>query len=205
MTTTTAADYRARAQAIRAIANDAHVAVTASQDGQVVTVLTRFPAGDRNAYMMAEAACHEVLAEFAQVRGGSLWGTTSDSVGGASGLAGGYCRLNKSGVERRLAWQFLGTDPELLLSVAGAARAHDEGAPARPGLRSTPPTCATCWQSWPSWTRPTTTCRTWPGRLQERASELGEALTGRGGCAAELARDIATLAARIKTLLAVTP
>ena len=205
MTTTTAASYRDRAQAIRAIANDAHVAVTASQDGQVVTVLARFPAGDAGAYGIAEAACLEVLAEFPMTRPGTVWGTDSASVGGAVGLRDGYCRLSKSGVERRLAWQFLGTDPDLVLSVS-AARGRIER-PQRAAER------ATGIAKHAAHLRELVAelalldgaddhVAHLAANLTAAAADLRDALDGRGGCAAELQTDVLSLTARIKALLA---
>jgi hypothetical protein len=119
VTTTTTTTYAEQAAAIRAVARDATVAVSAGSDG-VVTAEARFPAGDRTAYVVAEAACQEVLRLFKQTRGGSVWGTDSASVGGMAGLAGGYCRLHKSGIPASLARQFLGADPELELAVQRA-------------------------------------------------------------------------------------
>lgn len=116
--TTTTADAKTRADAIRELAAQCHVAVTASQGGDVVTVTARFPAGDSLAYYHAEAACREVLREFRQVRPGTVWGTDSGSVGGAVGLRNGRCELHMSGVERRLARQFLGASADLTLAVA---------------------------------------------------------------------------------------
>lgn len=187
-----------RATAIRKVARDAHVAVTAHGDG-VVTAEARFPAGDRTAYRIAEAACHDVLRLFRQTSPGTVWGTTSDGVGGAHGLSAGYCRLNKSGVERRLARQFLGADPNLTLTLYDAldrrdgrdrvnvlaASAHrlrdalaelggDDGGDHLAHLG---------------------------GTVIDRVAELSDAQAGRGGCAAELEADIAHLTARIRALL----
>lgn len=83
---------------------------TREWDGRVidatVTVEAWFAPGDAAAYVTAERACNELLARFRMIRPGSTWGTDSASVGGHAGLTGGYCRLNKSGVEVRLARQF---------------------------------------------------------------------------------------------------
>jgi hypothetical protein len=76
-----------------------------------VTVETSFTPGDAQAYMLAEGRCNEVLRMFRQVRTGSTWGTDSGSVGGASGLAEGHCRMNKSGIEIRMARQFAQATP----------------------------------------------------------------------------------------------
>jgi hypothetical protein len=110
-----------RAAEVRAEARKAGVTVTAKLsfdynartrewDGKVidavVTAETFFEPGDARAYMAAESACNSVLRHFAMVRPGSTWGTDSASVGGHAGMTGGYCRMNKSGVEIRLARQF---------------------------------------------------------------------------------------------------
>lgn len=114
---------QARAAAIMRAAATAGVNITARlsrdynpqtgrHDGRVigatVTARVEFTPGDAAAYALAESACNEVLALFRQVRGGSQWGTDSASAGGHAGLTGGYCRLNKSGVEIRLARHFAG-------------------------------------------------------------------------------------------------
>jgi hypothetical protein len=83
---------------------------TREWDGKVidatVTVEVSFTPGDTAAYCTAERACNDILGQFRMIRPGSVWGTDSASVGGHAGLTGGYCRLNKSGVEIRLARQF---------------------------------------------------------------------------------------------------
>jgi hypothetical protein len=123
--TTTAPDTKTRADAIRELAAQCHVAVTASRGGEVVTVAARFPAGDALAYYHAEQACRDVLGEFRQVRPGTVWGTDSGSVGGAIGLREGRCELHMSGVEKRLARQFLGASATLTLAYD---RARDRAA-----------------------------------------------------------------------------
>lgn len=83
---------------------------TGEWDGRVidatVTVETTFTPGDTGAYVVAERDCNEILGMFSMIRPGSVWGTDSASVGGYAGLTGGYCRMNKSGVELRLAREF---------------------------------------------------------------------------------------------------
>jgi len=67
----------------------------------IVTAERYFTPGDVPAYVDAEADCLHLLARCPS-RGGSTWGTTSDGVGGAIGMANGYCRVNTSGVSKRL-------------------------------------------------------------------------------------------------------
>lgn len=74
--------------------------------GAVVTVEKWFTPGDLGAYIAAERACNALLARFRMIRPGTVWGTDSGSVGGHAGLTEGHCRMNKSGVEYRLARQF---------------------------------------------------------------------------------------------------
>jgi len=205
VTTTTPASARERAEAIRAIARDWHVALTTSQGGDVITAECLFPAGDVTAYRTAEYACETVLAEFAQIRPGSQWGTDSGSVGGATALRDGHMRLSRSGVEKRLAQQFLGADPTLTLAVDRATEreaardARDERAAGivkhalelRDALAELDVDDDHLAHV--------------GGQMVDRASELADAWRGMGGCAAELERDVACLSARIKALLAVTP
>jgi hypothetical protein len=72
----------------------------------IVTVVGHFTPGDRLAFIDLEMKANEILNMFRQVRAGSTWGTDSGSVGGAIGLKDGLVRLNKSGVEKRLASKF---------------------------------------------------------------------------------------------------
>lgn len=68
--------------------------------GEVVTINTVFTAGDREAYVKADMVAGDVLS-LVPAGCGSVWGTTSDGVGGYAGLQGGYYRLNKSGCAKR--------------------------------------------------------------------------------------------------------
>ena len=65
-------------------------------DGDVVTVIKRFPAGDSQAYAIADGEGYDLLS-MCPLRGGSVWGTDGGSVGGFVGLQGGYYKINKSG------------------------------------------------------------------------------------------------------------
>ncbi len=83
---------------------------TGEFDGKVldatVTAEGTFEPRDTAAYLRMLRGCERVLALFPSVRPGSTWGTDSASVGGHAGLAGGYCRLSKSGVGIRSARRF---------------------------------------------------------------------------------------------------
>lgn len=189
-----------RAAAIRKVARDAHVAVTAHGDG-IVTAEARFPAGDRTAYLIAEAACAEVLRLFRQTSAGSVWGTTSDSVGGMHGLTAGYCRLNKSGIERRLANQFLGADPNLTLTLYDALDRRDtsdRAAVLAVNARRLRDALAELTDD-----DGHDHLAHLGGQVIDAVADLADARAGRGGCAAELEADIASLTARIRVLLAV--
>jgi hypothetical protein len=124
--------------------------------------------------------------------------------------------LSKSGIERRLAWQFLGTDPELVLA---ASRASDRAvrqynATADPAWTlAVPRDPAAAMAKHAAHLREVLAelaeldeaddhLPHLAGSVQERAAELADALAGRGGCAAELSADVASLTARIKALLA---
>ena len=74
-----------------------------SADKEMVTVNFTFEPGDNLAYITAESNALRILALFPMNRPGSVWGTDSASVGGHAGLTGGYVRMNKSGVAKRLA------------------------------------------------------------------------------------------------------
>lgn len=67
--------------------------------GSIVTLYKAFTPGDAAAYTAAETDV-SILYDTPGA-GGSVWGTDGGSMGGAIGLAGGYMRLNKSGVAKR--------------------------------------------------------------------------------------------------------
>ena len=69
----------------------------------VVTVEGPFTPGDRRAFLTAEANAHTVLGMIPMVRPGSVWGTDAASVGGLTGLNGGFVRMNKSGTDLKVA------------------------------------------------------------------------------------------------------
>jgi len=101
---TTKADLDAKEKEIRATAKNLRIHISAG-DG-IITAYGSFPANDVEAYRRMESAALEVLRLFRQTRQGTTWGTTSDGVGGQVGLQGGYVRINKSGIDKRLAARF---------------------------------------------------------------------------------------------------
>jgi len=98
--TTTAPKVSAKAQAEK-------FAAACRADGffwttwdSIVTIQKTFPKGSATEYTAADSIAGYLLS-LAPLRGGSVWGTTSDGVGGYAGLNGGYYRLNKSGAGAR--------------------------------------------------------------------------------------------------------
>lgn len=77
-----------------------------STRGKVVTISTVFTKGDREAYVTADMTAGDVLS-LVPARGGSVWGTTSDGVGGYCGRENGYYRLNKSGCAKRFTTELI--------------------------------------------------------------------------------------------------
>jgi len=73
---------------------------TYSVSDSVVTILKRFTPGDNDAYIECDMFAFDILAK-APLRGGSVWGTDGGSIGGYTGLNGGYYKLNKSGTAKR--------------------------------------------------------------------------------------------------------
>lgn len=63
----------------------------------VVTIHQTYSAGDTAAYVAADMIAADILSIVPVTKSdSSVWGTTSDGIGGYSGLNGGYYRLNKS-------------------------------------------------------------------------------------------------------------
>jgi len=62
----------------------------------VVSISKRLSPGDNGAYVDCDMDAFYILNKL-PLRGGSIWGTTSDSIGGYSGLTRGEYVLNKSG------------------------------------------------------------------------------------------------------------
>ena len=70
--------------------------------GGVLRAEVTFEAGDRRAYMQAEARCSRALSFVRQTSPGTVWGTDSGSIGGHVGLTEGRCHLSKSGCAKRV-------------------------------------------------------------------------------------------------------
>lgn len=68
----------------------------------LVTIKASFAPNDRSAYVAHDMDAYGLLAMLPTTASGSVWGTTSDGVGGHAGLVGGYYRLSKSGVSKRV-------------------------------------------------------------------------------------------------------
>lgn len=66
----------------------------------IVRVVGSFDPGDRIAYQHLDGVAATALAMVA-ASGGSVWGSTSDGVGGAVALRDGVYVLNVSGVQKR--------------------------------------------------------------------------------------------------------
>jgi len=71
--------------------------------GVVLEVRVDFTPGDLDGYVAAENLASFVMSEVPTVAYGSRWGTTSDGVGGHSGLTSGSMVLLQSGVSKRFA------------------------------------------------------------------------------------------------------
>lgn len=83
-----------------AAASAAGMQVTIRRD--IVEVSTRFAAGTTGAYLSAERAARQILGMAPMIYPGSVWGSTSGSVGGAVALSSGTFRYCKSGVSKRV-------------------------------------------------------------------------------------------------------
>ena len=70
--------------------------------GQTVSIEKHFAPGDRAAFCECDAVAYGLLSSLPG-RGGSVWGTDGGSVGGHVGMVGGYYRLNRSSVGKRVA------------------------------------------------------------------------------------------------------
>jgi hypothetical protein len=91
----TAADGKAWAAEARA------AGATVSFHGGTLTVRVAFTPGDVDEFVAAEALAHDAIAEAPTTRNGSVWGTTSDGVGGHIALTSGRFKLKASGVSKR--------------------------------------------------------------------------------------------------------
>ena len=73
----------------------------AEVQGTVVKVNCRFTPGDADAYVQVEGQA-TMLLDMLGAKGGSMWGSTSDGIGGAVALNSGKFRLCVSGVPKRV-------------------------------------------------------------------------------------------------------
>lgn len=68
-----------------------------SYTDSVITINQSYRPGDNAAYVAADMIAADILSIVPVTKSdSSVWGTTSDGIGGYSGLNGGYYRLNKS-------------------------------------------------------------------------------------------------------------
>lgn len=68
----------------------------------ILTLHKNFNPGEHIAYCDADNECYSILSLLKSTRAGSIWGTTSDGVGGHVGLTHGYYTINKSGGDKRV-------------------------------------------------------------------------------------------------------
>ena len=68
--------------------------------GGVLSIEKKFKKNDKDAYMQCEAEAEEIMYLLPQTRAGSVWGSTSDGVGGAVALSKGVFVMNKSGGDK---------------------------------------------------------------------------------------------------------
>ena len=67
----------------------------------VVYIRRHFQPGNASQFRQAETEAYQLTPLIPASGRGSVWGTTSDSVGGDVGLNGGYYELKKSAVSKR--------------------------------------------------------------------------------------------------------
>jgi hypothetical protein len=89
------------ASQIKAYADENGATVTI-KGNEIATVHSTFEPGDRDAYVKAEMVASHILMLIPMNRPGSVWGTDGATIGGHAGLTGGYMRLNKSGIAKRV-------------------------------------------------------------------------------------------------------
>lgn len=89
------------ADAFLAFCEKNELAVRLKATKGVVAVEKTFTAGDRTWYCHIEMSANSALDRLG-AKGGSRWGSTSDSVGGASALNSGRFALNQSGAPLRV-------------------------------------------------------------------------------------------------------
>lgn len=92
-------DYKAMAEAFRVKCAELGFEWIAS--GCVLRLMKRIVPDSASAFADAETDASIILGMVPQTEPGSVWGTDGLSVGGASAMATGNFRMNKSGVSRR--------------------------------------------------------------------------------------------------------
>jgi hypothetical protein len=70
--------------------------------GSILTVSKSFTPGDLDAYVNIEGDCYGILDMLHTTSAGSVWGSTSDGVGGHVAVTDGYYVINKSGGDKRV-------------------------------------------------------------------------------------------------------
>ena len=68
----------------------------------ILTIYTKFPPGDRNAFARCDSEAYSIVGLLRRTSPGSDWGTDGGSIGGMTGLNGGYYKLNRSGGSKRV-------------------------------------------------------------------------------------------------------
>ncbi len=68
----------------------------------ILTLHKNFNPGDNAAYCDADSESYNILNFLKSTRAGSIWGTTSDGVGGHVGLINGCYEIHKSGGDKRV-------------------------------------------------------------------------------------------------------
>lgn len=68
----------------------------------ILTISKSFTPGDLNAYVDIEGECYGILEMLNSTSAGSIWGSTSDGIGGHVAVTKGYYVINKSGGDKRV-------------------------------------------------------------------------------------------------------
>lgn len=69
---------------------------------EVISITTKFEKGNRDTYTQIENQAMSLLHFLKMVRPGSIWGSTSDGIGGYIAIENGNFVLNKSGCSKRV-------------------------------------------------------------------------------------------------------
>ncbi len=70
--------------------------------GSVLTIVTKFPPGNIEAFARCDSEAYSIVGLLRRTGPGSDWGTDGGSIGGMTGLNGGYYKLNRSGGSKRV-------------------------------------------------------------------------------------------------------